>query len=85
MFNKVLQNPLTRQTPWELRMEHERAWRDSGVESGCRQAPKAPDGPGYLTPAGVLRKNCPELDTLFRAKGHDSMIFEKCKCSQATH
>lgn len=70
---------------WELRMEHDRAWRDAGVESGCRAAPKEPDGQGYIALAGPLRRIRPELDALFRAKGHDSMIFEKCKCSQATH
>jgi len=65
---------------WQARMEHERAWRDAGVESGCRAAPSAQDGPGSLACAGPLRRSTPELDRLFRAKGHDSMVFEACRC-----
>lgn len=70
---------------WELRMEHERAWRDAGVESGCRTAPQELDDPGHLALAGPLRQSRPELDRIFRDKGHDSMLFERCKCSRNLH
>jgi len=68
--------------PWERRMAHERDWRDAGVEAGCRRPPSAPDGHGFLAQAGDIRKFTPELDRLFAAKGHDSMIFEACRCSR---
>ena len=65
---------------WQLRMKHERDWRDAGVELGLRRAPAQPDAPGCLASAGPLMKTTPALDALFIAKGHDSMIFEHCRC-----
>ena len=67
---------------WRLRMEHERAWRDSGVESGCRRPPADQDEPGSLALAGPLRKSTPELDRLFRNKGHNSLRFDACSCNK---
>lgn len=68
---------------WQQRMNHERAWRDAGVELKLRRPPTSPDGPGFLSPSGPLRKSTPELDQLFAQKGHDSLHFETCSCHRS--
>jgi DnaJ-class molecular chaperone len=65
---------------WQARMKHERDWRDSGVELGLRAPPRGDDSHGSLACAGPLRSSSPALDARFAAKGHDSMIFESCRC-----
>jgi len=67
---------------WQKRMEHERAWRDSGVELGFRSAPKVKDEEGSLGIAGPLRKSSPALWQKFLEKGHDFLDFDQCKCSK---
>ena len=67
---------------WKLRMEHNRAWRDAAVESGCCTPPQEPDGPGYLAVAGRLRTTNPAMWEIARKKGHSSMSFDICICQQ---
>jgi len=68
---------------WKIRMAHEKAWRDSGVELGYRSAPTVPDTDGSLGIAGPLRRMGPALTQRFLDKGHNHPDCELCKCARA--
>ena len=69
---------------WEKRLNHEKAMRNSFIEAGCTQTKEIPaDPPGCLISVGPIRKfDGPKFWPLFEAKGHNSCIFESCKCNK---
>lgn len=69
---------------WQLRMAHEKAWRDAAVESGCCTPPTQPDPPGGLALAGPVMKLCPALYEAFLKRGHTSLSFNECQCHRAS-
>ena len=61
----------TMKQKWELREKHEKEVRAVLVEDGC------------MDKQNRLRAWHKQTGEKLRAKGHDSLSFDKCKCSEA--